>query len=114
MDIKQKLKVSFFQIPGDYKTGLTKLAAKSVLEGNKKSINTIILEAVDGYLALDLNTQPKPEIKLSPLLPYTVRMTDEMKSRIGTCAANWQLNTGLPITMNAVVNTAIQLHVSKN
>jgi hypothetical protein len=90
------------------------MAAKSVLDGNKKSINTIILEAVDSYLKLNQKTQPKPELKLSPLIPYTVRMPEEMKSKIESCAANWQLNTGLPITMNAVVNTAIYLYLSKN
>jgi hypothetical protein len=114
LDIKSKLKVSFFQIPEDYKTRLNKMAAKSALDGNKKSVNTIILEAIESYLLLGQDSQPKPELKISPVLPYTVRMSEEMKSQIANCAAIWQLNTGFPVTMNAVVNTAISIYLEKN
>jgi hypothetical protein len=108
-----KLKVSLFQLPDHYKSELAKVAAKSVLNGEKKSINTCILEAIAAYIAIQDNEQQKPELKLSPVSPYTVRMTDAMKSSISRCAAQWQLKTGVPVTMNAVLNTAIETYLSK-
>lgn len=113
MSDKPKLKVSLFQIPDQYRTELAKVAAKSVLVGEKKSINSCILDAIAAYIALEEMHQPKPELKISPVNPYTVRMTDSMKAHISTCAAKWQLKTGVPVTMNAVVNTAISLYLIK-
>jgi hypothetical protein len=40
-------------------------------------------------------------------------MDADMKLRLGEMAATWQIRTGIPVTMNAVVNTAILLHLQK-
>ena len=111
---KPKLKVSLFQIPEEYKVGLAKVAAQYTLSGKKKSINTCILEALESYMALPQESQPQPELKISPLFPYTVRMTEPTKSALSTCAASWQLKSGTPITMNAVVNTAISIYLDNH
>lgn len=113
MSDQSKLKVSLFQLPDQYKSDLAKVSAQSILDGEKKSINTCILDAIAAYVAISENDQPKPELKLSPISPYTVRMTDAMKSSISKCAAKWQLKTGIPVTMNAVVNTAISVYLAK-
>ncbi len=113
MEDQGKLKVSLFQLPAEYKAELAKVSAKSILSGEKKSINTCILEAIAAYTYINEVDQPKPELKLSPVSPYTVRMTDSMKSSISLCAASWQLKTGVPVTMNAVVNTAIRLYLDQ-
>ena len=111
---QEKLKVSLFQLPASYKEALAKIAAKSTLEGSKKSINTCILEAITSYTSIEDNDQPNPELKLRPLSPYTVRMTESMKASISSCAARWQLKSGIPTSMNAVVNTAISLYIQNN
>ena len=114
MTSTEKLKVSLFQIPAQYKTGLAKISAKFVLEGNRKSINTCILEAIDEYLDAENLNRSAPALRFSPLEQYTVRTTDEIKSKISMFAAQSQLDTGIPVTMNAVVNSAIHDYLIKN
>jgi hypothetical protein len=110
---KPSLQVSMFSIPNEYKTALAKAAAMAISEGKKKSINTIILEALDAYLLTPEDIQQKPLLPKLPLKHYTVRMDADMKLRLGEMAATWQIRTGIPVTMNAVVNTAILLHLQK-
>lgn len=110
----EKLKVSLFQIPPLYKSGLARVSAKSALDGKKKSINTCILEAIQEYLCADSYQSSPPSIKFSPLEQYTVRMTDDVKAQISRISAQSQLVTGIPVTMNAVVNSAIHHYLIKN
>lgn len=110
----EKLKVSLFQIPAQYKTGLAKVSAKSLLAGKKKSINTCILEAINEYLEASNLNRSAPALRFTPLEQYTVRTTDEIKAKISIFAAEAQLDTGIPVTMNAVVNSAIHDYLIKN
>ena len=85
----------------------------SVLAGNKKSVNDCILEALEAYLALDEANQPQPAVAEFASRKYTVRMNNEMKASISRTAARWQLRTGLPVPMNAVVNKAIVQYLER-
>lgn len=105
--LRMTKKVSLFQISEDMKIGLTKAAALSTIKGNKKSINDCIIEALEDYVGMDDEQQPMPKVEQFASCKYTVRMTDDLKAKISTTAAKWQLKTGLPIRMNAVVNKAI-------
>lgn len=99
-----------FQIPEPVRVTLVKLSAKSVVEGKKQSINTLILQALEQYLSLPQSQQPEPELP-SSLRNFTVRMTAETKQKLALTAAEWQVKLGIPVSMNAVLNTAIQLYL---
>ena len=114
MKPRSDLKVSLFQISEDMRIGLLNASAKSILNGNKESINDCILEALREYLSLPDGTQPKPAVQKLASVKYTVRMTSEVKNQIAQAAAKWQLKTGLPVSMNAVVNAAIALYLAKD
>lgn len=107
------LPVSMFSIPNEYKIALTKAAAMAITEGKRKSINNVIIEALDSYFLTPADLQREPSLPTSPLHHYTVRMPAEMKEQLTRTAATWQIRTGIPVTMNAVVNTAILLHLQK-
>lgn len=112
--ISQKLLVSLFQIPEDYRAQLAKIAATPELDGHQSSINSCILEALEDYLNLPQNDQLKPILPKVPLRAFTVRTTSELKQKINHCAATWQLKSSFPVSMNAVVNTAILAYLQKN
>ena len=107
-------RVSLFQISEDMRIGLTKAAAISTIQGQKKSINDCILEALEDYVGLDDDQQPMPQVEQLASCKYTVRMTDELKTKISMTAAKWQLKTGLPVRMNAVVNKAIARYLANH
>ena len=81
------------------------------LEGNKKSINDCILEALEQYLHLSAADQPRPAVESFSSRQYTIRMSPSLKAEIQRTAAKWQLREGLPIPMNAVVNKAITIYL---
>jgi predicted HicB family RNase H-like nuclease len=108
--MKQQLQVSMFQIPEPVRVSLVKLSAQSVINGKKQSINTLILRALDHYLSLPRKEQPEPQLR-SALRNFTVRMTAETKQKLALTAAEWQVELGIPVSMNAVLNTAIQLYL---
>ena len=109
-----KLLVSLFQIPEAYRIKLTNHAEQLKSSGNKKSMNTCILTALDEYLSLNIELQEKPVLPSPPLRAFTVRMTAETKERLTMAAANWQLKTALPTSMNAVLNTALRVYLKKH
>lgn len=113
-DSSQKLLVSLFQIPEDYRAKLEGISTSSNADGNKASINTCIIEALSDYLELPQNKQSKPLLPKVPLRAFTVRTTSTLKQKINHCAATWQLQTSFPVSMNAVVNTAILAYLQKN
>ncbi|MGB7816658.1 MAG: hypothetical protein WBL28_09950 [Methylotenera sp.] len=105
--IPQKLLVSLFQIPEDYRAQLAKIAASPEPDSHQTSINSCIIEALEDYLNLPQDKQPNPYLPKVPLRAFTVRTTSTMKQKITHCAATWQLKSSFPVSMNAVVNTAI-------
>lgn len=112
--ISQKLVVSLFQIPEDYRAMLAKIAAGSEPHSHQTSINSCIIEALEDYLNLPQEQQLKPTLPKVPLRAFTVRTTNDLKIKINHCAAMWQLKSSLPVSMNAVVNTAILAYLQKN
>lgn len=108
---KQQLLVSMFQIPEPTRVILIQLSAKSVMEGKKRSINTLILEALNEYMELSLAEQPEPSLP-SELRNFTVRMSAETKHKLALTAAEWQVKLGIPISMNVILNTAIQSYIT--
>ena len=108
-----KLKVSLFQIPEDYRAQLANIAANSKFNSNLASINSCIIQALEDYLNLSEDDQPKPSLPRVPLRAFTVRTNNVMKHKITHCAASWQLKTSLPVSMNAVVNTSILAFLQK-
>jgi hypothetical protein len=113
IEASQKLLVSLFQIPEDYRSKLQEIAATSKQIGDKVSINTCIIEALEDYLQLPQDQQPKPSLPKVPLRAFTVRTTSTLKQKITHCAATWQLISSFPVSMNAVVNTAILAYLQK-
>lgn len=113
MKPKSDLKTSLFQISEQMRTDLLKVSAMSILVGNKKSVNDCILEALTAYVEMDDAKQPKPAIEGLISRKYTIRMSDDLKSKIQKTAAKWQVRTGLPIPMNAVVNKSINLYLER-
>lgn len=109
----QKIVVSLFQIPEDYRAKLEKITAASKQNGCKVSINTCIIEALEDYLSLPQEQQPKPSLPKVPLRAFTVRTTVSLKQKITHCAATWQLLSSFPVSMNAVVNSAILTFLQK-
>ena len=107
----QKLLVSLFSIPEDYRSSLEKISQSSKLSPGKVSINTCIVRALESYLNLPLDAQPKPCLPSVPLSSFTVRTTVTLKQKLNHCAASWQLKTSLPVSMNSVVNTAILIYL---
>lgn len=105
--------VSLFQIPEDYRAALDKISISSKQGGDKVSINTCIIEALEDYLSLPQDQQPKPSLPKVPLRTFTVRTTSTLKQKITHCAATWQLTSSFPVSMNAVVNTAILAYLQK-
>lgn len=105
--IPEKLTVSLFQVPEDYRAKLAEIAATPDADEKKSSINTCIIEALEDYLNLPEGEQSKPILPKVPLRAFTVRTTSQLKQRITHCAASWQLKCSFPVSMNAVVNTAI-------
>lgn len=112
-ETKEKLVTSLFQIPEDYRAVLAKIAAQPGAEGNNQSINTCILAALEAYLDLPEDLQHQPELPKVPLRAFTVRTTDDLKRKVRHCAALWQLKTAMPVSMNAVVNTAILAYLKQ-
>lgn len=112
-ETKEKLVTSLFQIPEDYRAALAKIAAQPDAEGNKQSINTCIVDALEHYLELTDGTQPQPALPKVPLRAFTVRTSSVLKQKVSHCAATWQLKTAMPVSMNAVVNTAIFAYLRK-
>jgi hypothetical protein len=110
----EKLLVSLFQIPEDYRAKLEEISASSKVNGRKTSINTCIIEALGDYLGLPQDMQPKPSLPKVPLRTFTVRTTSELKQKITHCSATWQLKSSFPVSMNAVVNTAILAYLQNN
>lgn len=110
----QKLTVSLFQIPENYRAMLAEIAFTATQGGHKTSINSCILEALENYLSLSQDEQAKPSLPKVPLSAFTVRTTSTLKQKIIHCAATWQLKTSFPVSMNAVVNTAILAYLQKN
>jgi len=113
MKPKSDLKVSLFQISENMRTGLLKASAMSALTGKKKSVNDCILEALSAYVETDDIKQEQPAIEGLASRKYTIRMNDDLKTKIQLTAAKWQIRTGLPVPMNAVVNKAINLYLQK-
>lgn len=111
--IPQKLLVSLFQIPEDYRAQLAKIAASSEPDSHQTSINSCIIGALEDYLNLPQVEQDKPILPKVPLRAFTVRTTSELKQRVTHCAATWQLKSSFPVSMNAVVNTAILAFLQK-
>lgn len=111
--IPEKLNVSLFQVPEDCRAKLAEIAALPDADGKKTSINACIIEALEDYLNLPLGEQSKPILPKVPLRAFTVRTTTELKQRVSHCAATWQLKCSFPISMNAVVNTAILVFLQK-
>lgn len=111
--MSESLNVSLFQIPNFLREALIKKSAEASLNGNKVSMNTCILEALESYLSLPTDQQAEPKLIKDDLRRFTVRMEDDMKHRIITAAANWQIKTGSPVSMNAVLNTAILVYIQK-
>lgn len=109
---KEKLLTSLFQIPEQYRAKLSEIAA-SQPNGQKTSINNCILTALENYLRLPIENQTYPETPKVPLRTFTVRTPSSLKRELTVCAANWQLKTSLPVSMNAVVNTAILGYLQK-
>lgn len=109
----QDLKVSMFQIPEQSRTGLVQASAQSTATGNRKSMNTCILEAIEAYFLMEGEAQPNPRLPKLPLRQFTVRMPEGMKQHLSKVAAEWQIKLGVPVTMNAVVNTAILHYLQK-
>lgn len=109
--IPEKLIVSLFQIPEDYRAKLADIAAAP--NGKKTSINTCIIQALEDYLNLPQDEQYKPTLPKVPLRAFTVRTTNELKQMVTHCAATWQLKSSFPVSMNAVVNTAILVFLQK-
>lgn len=107
MSKDSKLQVSMFQIPESVRQALVRVSGKSIIDGKKKSMNSCILEALETYLNQPSRTQVQPVLPKAPLRNFTVRTTSEMKIHIGQTAAQWQVELGVPITMNAVLNTAL-------
>ncbi|BCM26192.1 hypothetical protein ZMTM_24510 [Methyloradius palustris] len=107
------LKVSMFQLMESSRIGLTKLSGKSAINGNKKSINTLILEAIDQYLELSLELQIPPPF-LGPWKAFTIRMPDSKKRAILNVCGHLQIKNGLPISMSAALNSAIYLYLKKH
>lgn len=105
------LKASMFSLPDALRSGLAQASAQSVMTGDRKSINTCILEAIEAYLSLPNEQQTEPALSGLPLKHYTVRMPGDMKHKLTMTAAAWQIRIGIPVTMNAVVNTAILLYL---
>lgn len=85
----------------------------SVLTGKKKSVNDCILEALHIYVETDDLKQEQPQVEGLASRKYTIRMSDDLKTKIQMTAAKWQIRTGLPVPMNAVVNKAINLYLQK-
>lgn len=112
-ETKEKLVTSLFQIPEDYRAALAKIATQPDAEGNKLSINTCIVDALEHYLELTDGTQPQPVLPKVPLRAFTVRTSNAVKQKVSQCAATWQLKTAMPVSMNAVVNTAILAYLRK-
>lgn len=112
-EINQKVIVSLFQIPEDYRAALAKIASESNIL-KKQSINDCILHALDFYLNLPQGTQTQPLLPKLPLRAFTVRSSKALKEKISHCAAIWQLKTSMPISMNAVVNTAILVYLQNH
>lgn len=111
--ISEKLIVSLFQIPEDYRAQLEKIAGSSEPNTNQTSINSCIIKALEDYLNLPQDVQHKPNVPKVPLRAYTIRTDSALKQKITHCAATWQLKTSLPVSMNAVVNTAILAFLQK-
>lgn len=112
-EAKEKFVTSLFQIPEDYRAVLAKIAAVPDIDGTKQSINTCILDALEAYLNLTEDEQPQPLLPEVPLRAFTVRTPNDLKRRVRHCATLWQLKTSMPVSMNAVVNTAILLYLKK-
>ena len=109
-----KLYVSLFLIPDDYRVKLAELAEGLKIKGIKSSINTLILEALRGYLESSAEDKTAPKLPSTPTRTFTVRMPKSIKSQLAVTAATWQLKTALPVSMNAVVNTAIALYLKQH
>ena len=112
--LSQKVITSLFQIPEDFRSELEKLAVATETSAPKVSINTCIVNALEEYLNQPLDSQLKPVLPKVPLRAFTVRTSSSMKQAINHCAAIWQLKSSFPISMNAVVNTAILVYLQKN
>lgn len=110
---KLGLKVSMFQIPEQIRAGLLQVAALSAMTGPRKSINTCILEAIEAYLSTPEDKKPEPCVPKLPLRHYTVRMDAALKHKLSMTAAAWQIRLGIPVPMNAIVNTAVVLYIQK-
>lgn len=108
-----KIVVSLFQIPEDYRAALDNISISSKQGGDKVSINTCIIEALEDYLQLPQDQQTKPSLPKVPLRAFTIRTTNSLKQKITHCAASWQLISSFPVSMNAVVNTAILVYLQK-
>lgn len=113
-ETREQLVTSLFQIPEDYRAALAKIAAVIDAEGNKQSINTCIVNALENYLDLPNDTQLQPVLPKVPLRAFTVRTSDDLKRKVRHCAALWQLKTFMPVSMNALVNTAILVYLKKH
>lgn len=107
------LRVSLFQISEIMRTGLITAAAKSSEQGVKKSINDCIIEALEQYVSMDVESQPAPAVEGLASRKYTVRTNDELKNNVLKTSARWQIKLGIPVPMNAVVNKAINLYLGK-
>ena len=112
-EITQKLLTSLFQIPEEYRARLASIAEAGIKSSEKSSINSCIIDALETYLDLPEGTQSKPSLPKVPLRAFTVRTTPSLKQKISHCAATWQIKSALPVSMNAVVNTAILSYLQK-
>ena len=110
---REKLQLSLFQIPEDYRAQLARIAASPENNSNLTSINSCIIQALEDYLNLPEAEQPRPNVPKIPLRAFTIRTSSVMKQEITHCAATWQLKSSLPVSMNAVVNSAILAFLQK-
>lgn len=109
-----KLLVSLFLIPEDFRLKLATLAEQQKSTGIKSSINTLILQALKNYLDTGIKENIHPKLPDCALRAFTVRMPKSVKANLTLCAATWQVKMGIPVSMNAVVNTSISILLSQH
>ena len=112
-DSEKKI-TSLFLIQEDDRLALTKHVDFLNLTGNKTSKNDCLLIALSEYLEKSISTQQEPISPAPPLRQFTVRTSPALKQQVLVVAANWQIKTGMPVSMNAVFNTALKLYLQKH
>lgn len=79
---------------------------------SKSSLNSIMLQALDQYLALPADKQLPPEPPKGVNSTIFFRMPLETKQRALLCAASWQIQLQTRVSMNAVVTAALRQYIN--